>query len=225
MRIALCLSGIPRAKHCHDFVQRISKYYQTNLFIFYWGDGEGIRKHSFLGRETFSFNPESYRLPGVDLEYKKDMFSSHINEFQASYDQIDLDKRGRKDLGIFGMTYAIYQANHMREQYERKNNMVFDCVFRIRFESGFRPTNDWLDFFDIKGYDLNYLWIPDINVELHTGMNDQFAFSNSHIMSFYSRIYSHVIALSNKATHSPETIFHEYLSNSFFMIKSQAQMA
>ena len=225
MKIALCLSGVPRGIYCHELIQRLSHLYEVHVFMYYWLDGESIRQHSFNGKPTFPFNPESLRFPGVELYYHGDYFEKYIPEFQKQFEKIDLEKRLRKDLGIFGMTYGIYMANLMREEYEYKNSMNFDCVFRVRFESGFRewrgPHKLWL----VSDYNMNHLWIPDINVDTHTGMNDQFAFSGPKVMSYYSRVYEKVVELSNEGFHSPELIFNKHLRGQYFNIYCQAKLA
>lgn len=225
MKIALCLSGIPRGVYCHELVMKLARLYEVYLFMYYWLDADKARVHSFNGKPFFPMNPNSFAFPGVELYYQGDYFEKYIPEFQKRFDQIDVEKRNRKDLGIFGMTYGIYMANLMREEYEYKNNMQFDCVFRIRFESGIRdvpgPEKWWI----LSDYDMNHLWIPDINVDSHTGMSDQFAYSNSKIMSYYSRVYDRVVELSNLGCHSPELIFNKHLRNQSFNIYTQAKLA
>jgi len=204
---------------------KLAQMYEVCLFMYYWADADKARNHSFNGKPCFPMNPNSFAFPGVELYYQGDYFEKHMPEFQKQYDLIDLDKRNRKDLGIFGMTYGIYMANLMREEYEYKNNMKFDCVFRIRFESGIRDVPGPIKFWLISDYDLNCLWIPDINVDTSTGMNDQFAFSNSEIMSYYSRIYFKVVEISNQGFHSPEYIFNQYLRGNKFGVYAQAKLA
>jgi hypothetical protein len=211
MKIALCLSGIPRGVYCHELLTMLGNCYETYLFMYYWKDAEQARKHSYGGKPTFPFNPQSFCLPGVEVHYTADTFESYVPTFQAEYNKIEESKRNRKDLGIFGMTYGIYRANLMREEYEKEKNMQFDCVFRIRFESGIRPWPGPDKLWNIHDYNMDILWLPDINVDLQTGMNDQFAFSGPKIMSYYSRVYEHVVTLSNISCHSPETIFHRHL--------------
>lgn len=225
MKIALCLSGIPRGVYCHDMVERLAHFYETYIFMYYWVDAENAREHSYGGKPTFPFNPKSFAYPGTELHYIPDYFINYKEQFQQLYDCIEVDKRIRPDLGIFGMTYGIYRANLLREDYEAKNNMEFDCVFRIRFESGIRPCEGPIKFWNIHEYNLNHLWLPDIQVDLKTGMNDQFAFSNSKIMSYYSRVYEKVVELSNQHCHSPEQIFNAYLKNQYFEIHRQAKVA
>ena len=212
MNVAVCISGIPRHYFCYDFIRRLSQWYKLHIFIYYWDDGQSIAKYTPRGCDVFPLNPESFRLPGCELFYQADTFQKYVPEFTELYklacDNCWPDHMNRQDIGMFGMTYAIKKANEMREEFEQKNNMKFDCVMRARFETKFRWNEGPLANIKLSDYNMNLIYTPDININLKYGMNDCFAFSNSDIMSIYSNIHDFVVELSHIDGHHSETIFH-----------------
>lgn len=211
--LAICISGIPRGAYCIDVIKKLSEYNKVVLFIWYWEDKTSdnlsinSRRKSYLHEE---FNPDIFNIENIEYFYNSGLFEKMIPIFEEKKSKLKVE--GREDLGIYGMTYAIMKANEMREEYEKKNNMVFDCVMRARFELSFLregSTNYNKDaVFRVEDFDMGNLWISHTNVDLVYGMNDCLAFSNSKIMSHYSTLYNRLNEISNIEKHSPEIIFH-----------------
>jgi SAM-dependent methyltransferase len=87
--------------------------------------------------------------------------------------------------GILSMYYKIEACNNLKREYEKENNLVYDCVVRFRGDL--------------------YMEMPipvDINTNLHHlfipmygnfgGICDQFAYGSSNIMDIYSGLYSNL---------------------------------
>lgn len=87
--------------------------------------------------------------------------------------------------GLLSMFFKIKACNDLKASYERENGFTYDCVIRLRPDiqlAGDVPIN--------LSTDLNKLYIPKHGD--YTGLNDQFAFSNSKNMDIYSSTYDHI---------------------------------
>lgn len=156
MRLAICISGIPRGKYCIDFAKTISRIHETTVFIWYW-QGKTAAKHTWLGVVhappdliyDYAFDPAWYDISSdsnhevyCDHAQFPDLlpvFEKQIKECRLNYSEQNQGETlpGRTDAGIHGMTYAIMKANELRENYEKENDMKFDVVIRARFEAEF----------------------------------------------------------------------------------------
>ena len=229
--IALCISGIPRKWYGVDFVKRISQKYKTCVFMNYWNCCPLIIENTWITKVCDSnFNAEIYKVDGAELEYSSQSFEEMAPTFEDIRNQIIPDRLCRKDLGLISMCYSIKMSNDLREAYENKHGFKFDCVFRLRFESSFRPgrrlhedyreivyqgpEEDPMNYkFNIEDYNLNYIWIPDCNVDVKYGMCDMFGFSTSENMSQYMTVYDRIVELSNKECHWGEGVFWHNISH------------
>ena len=56
--------------------------------------------------------------------------------FQEYFDSMTFPSYQRKDVGFMSMYYSFFKSNELKCQYEKKeNNMQFDKVVRMRFDS------------------------------------------------------------------------------------------
>lgn len=216
--VAICVSGVPRGDYCTEFIQRISLYNKVYVFVWYWNDLNHIlAQHSRRGSTPQPFEPQIFSsIPGVIVNCASDSFAKYEPEFQKLKDQLPRFDCDRQDLGIYGMTFAIKKSNELREQYERENNMIFDCVIRARFEAKFiQPgsTNysPYAKFFALDYDYTNKVYISCTNFDLKYGMGDCLAFSTSENMSKYSKVYDNINELSAIEGHTPEKIFYHNL--------------
>ena len=212
MKVAMCMSGIPRHLYCTDFLQRIGSWYDTVVFLNYWKHYPAIYEHQFnggaSGKFPVAFHPNKFQSSLYEYHYTSQQFEPLIPLFKKLHKKILPEAFDRPDIGVFGMTYSILKSHEMRVAYENEHNMQFDCVIRCRFESGFRFDEGERSIFDLHSFNLNHLHIPDINVNVTCGMNDQLAFANRDVMSVYMTMYNRIIPLSNRFKHSPEWIAH-----------------
>jgi len=214
--LAICLSGIPRGLYCVETIKKISKYNNTVLFIWYWKEEKKDSLASNSRRKSpyhEDFDPSIFDIENIKYFHDSELFDLKVPIFKEKKQKLKSKTiKDRDDLGIYGMTYGIMKANEMRENYERKNNMVFDCVMRARFELSFLKkgsTNyDENAVFRVEDFDMNKLWISHTNTDIKYGMNDCLAFSNSKIMTHYSNVYNRLDELSKLEAHSPEIVFH-----------------
>ena len=173
MKVAICISGVYRGYFCKDFIDAVSRDNDVKIFIYYWEhDPVNLPTHSFLNKQSHLFEPEKLNMP--NMEYKIDNFERMMPIFSGEKSKLPTDMPMAHGLGFYSMCYVIMKSNEMREEYENKNNMKFDCVMRTRFETHIFNNK----VLDLKKYDMNILWTPKFNVDLTYGMNDCHAFSN-----------------------------------------------
>ena len=204
MKVALCMSGVPRGEYeSLTFIKNMSEKHDCYLFLHYWNPKTFPANESWSKKQTYDFSSEQIPLPSEKIFYKKEEFADHELEFKTIYDTIPEQYRWRKDLGPSSMFYGVKQAFLLKEEYEKEINQKFDCVFRMRFET-------YIKFITIENFDLDLLHIPAFGSH---PICDQFAFSNSQIMSFYSNCYDNIIELSKNDLYHPERILNQHLKN------------
>jgi hypothetical protein len=95
-------------------------------------------------------------------------------------------------------------ANNLKVMYEKENNIIFDTVVRMRFDSDFENK-----IFNINEYP-NTLNIPN-GEDWCGGINDQFAFGPSSVMNDYSNFYNNITEIEGVPYH-PETMLLKYFN-------------
>ena len=220
MKVAICISGVPRGYYNTEFVKAVAANYETKVFIFYWEPEHILLKQSF--QESFvpdmKFDPNVYGITDVEVWYNKGIFTKMAPEFQRRYDEIPEEFRLLKKLCFHSQCYTLMKVNEMREFYEEFHGFKFDCVIRSRFESRFFRKEGPYSRFHLDRYDFNKLYKPLIHVDLKYGMSDAFAMSNSSNMSHYFRIYDRITELSKIEGLHAETLFYHH--NKHFGIDS-----
>ena len=103
------------------------------------------------------------------------------------------------------MLYSIWKSNQLKKDYENENNIVFDRVIRMRFDS------------DFEGKELNLKKLPEcLNIpkgeDWCGGVNDQFALGTSQLMDIYSDLYNNLTNMGAIDYH-PESILRDYLNS------------
>jgi len=87
--------------------------------------------------------------------------------------------------GILSMYYKIEACNNLKKEYEKEQNMVYDCVIRFRGDLYMEmpiPVD--------HNTNMHHLFIPVYGN--FGGICDQFAYGSSSIMDTYSSLYSNL---------------------------------
>ena len=210
MNIAICVSGSIRypelgLKSINKIIPKGAK-----IFIHTW---KNVRSGKFL-KTIHRLKEKEGIKEMIDtnfdlLEYsyeklKVDDFSELYDDFKSLYDSLKFNSYERDDVGILSMYYSLYQANKLKSEYEKENNITFDKVVRMRFDSDF--VNESLDLRKTASLDL---CIPDTRFD-YTGINDQFAIGSSQVMDIYSNIYQDMPELT-KGHYCGEEILKQQL--------------
>lgn len=170
-RLAVCYSGM-----CRDFDLCYPSFYDNILsqwdgdihfFFFFW---DIIDKGKYRGALT------------TDL---LDMFFTLLPQPPKLGKLVPpISFTSRHGQNLMSMFYAIKEANELKTQYEKRHNFQYDCVMRVRTDTGFHQPIE-SDRFSAER--LTKIHARDfINTSY---LNDQFAFSNSHNMDLYSSTY------------------------------------
>ena len=205
MRVALCLSG-----HLRSFVDthvslrnNIIDKLNADVFIHTW---------NFIG-SSIHIDGGTVAIPTVNMQ----------NQIKAWYKPVHmtiepikhgLGEKYRKYLvdprcpnSITNMFYKIHMADKLRQDYEYRNNFTYNLVIRARpdllFESSLHKNH--IDVASQQGF----LCIPEFGH--FDGINDQFAFGNSQVMSIYSNCYNELDKWAPKVPFKPEPILKHHV--------------
>jgi hypothetical protein len=210
MRVALCLSGLPRAlqEGYSSLYKHIIEKYNPDIFIHIWTEQlyynpseivkpyeEYIKSVEFIMR---MYKPKSIMIDKHHIlkpEYQK---YTEVNRYKGSI---------RHVYNMFSMYESLYLSNKLKIQYESNNNFIYNCVIRSRFDLNIIKD------IELENYDMNKLNI-EANSNPDKELTDYFAFGTSKIMDIYSDIYNHTSEICNTATDIyPEKIFKLYILN------------
>jgi hypothetical protein len=174
MKIALCLSGQPRAfNQGYEFVHKnLLKDNDVTVFIHAWS---GEQTHSAIKL----YKPERYKTdPALTNDLSK---YTNVPPPQPNWKVKDPARSTWNQLS------AVYQCNKLKSMYESDNNMKFDWVIRSRFDFA---LNVKIPFAEL---DNSKLHIPNCRMTPARDFgNDQFAFSSSGNMDKYADTYNHL---------------------------------
>ena len=196
MNIAICISGSIR--YPDKSLKSIDKIIpnKVKIFIHTWKniksgkflktihrlqDKEGIKEMIDTDFNLLQYSYEKLQIDDFDILYE---------DIKSLYDDIKFNSYFRDDVGVLSMYYSIYQANKLKREYEKDNNIIFDRVIRMRFDSDF--VNDSLNLINTTDFDL---CIPDTRFD-YDGINDQFAIGSSKMMDIYSNVYQDIHELT-----------------------------
>lgn len=176
MKVALCISGLPRTwkKTFPEVQKNLIQYHNADVFIHSWFEEN---------EKEFDELLEAYKPKRFLLEKNN---SIHISK------EYDGGVPGHTVYAAFSMYKSIWSCNSIKSYYESENNFTYDWVFRIRF--------DYLinSHIDISKYDNNFLYVPNRhsshpwNNKKPTLICDMFAFSSSSTMNSYSAVYQNI---------------------------------
>jgi hypothetical protein len=215
MKIAVCLSG--GIKHPQKSLESIKSIFPNEfvkVFIHTWSIGkEEIYQNTNFGHTNPSgqyyvkHTNDNFSILN-EYNYEKlliENYDEKNNLFERLFSEIEFPRYERRDVGTISMWYSICRSNQLKIEYERENNIIFDKVIRVRFDSDFEGKTLFVN--KLSG---------DISIPLgrdwNNKMNDQFAIGNSDIMNYYSSLYLHLKSLGNTQYHS-ESLLYQHLKN------------
>ena len=193
-RIAIQYSGEIRNlldcfnNHYENFVLK-NPDYQVDIFAHLWANEDNIN----IDRINKLLNP-------IDA-----CFEEQIN---FNRDDIVQDKRFPwYTPNMISMFYGIEKVNSLRLNYERKNNIEYDYVIRIRTDIIFLP--DCINY--INFYEKDFIHIKDYapfeSIGPGYAINDYFAIANPDLMNIYANVYSNLDKMINEgAAINPEML-------------------
>lgn len=168
MKIALCLTGLPR--HYKDgyeyYAKNLLKQYDVDVFFHTWDDTE----HEEVAK---LYKPKDYSV-------SKKLDANAINNMYTKC----VDAVNFPAYATVSSFYSIFNSCRLKTNYEMQHGFKYDWVIKTRFDYALNiilPLND-LD--KSKVYVPNCRYTPE-----HDFCNDQFAFSSSINMNKYMSTY------------------------------------
>lgn len=228
MKIAICLSG--GVKYPFLSLKSIKEYLLPNedikIFMHTWNTPnkndyyETVHGLEYKEKENtiitdFNFLTE-YGYESLLIEN----FSKYKIKFDHLFESLSFSEYRRSDIGPLSMWYSMYKSNQLKKYYELENNMIFDCVIRMRYDSNFEEKilNITEIFSENYPFNDNSVHIPfgsrfsskPFLEDWYDGVNDQFAIGSSYSMDVYSNLFNEIFDFQHVAF-SPELILKHYL--------------
>jgi spore coat polysaccharide biosynthesis predicted glycosyltransferase SpsG len=207
MNIGICLSGsIRKIEHSLETIEDISKLGNVKLFIHTWEfeNEDNLKNQKVTQQENFGIN---FLLKNFKFEsILVDKYESKLHIFKKlKQDNLIRVVQYPQAINHWPMHYSIKQANDLKIKYEKENSLVFDTVYRIRFDSKIL-TKENLHREIIPS---NTIIIPNVDRD-HSGINNQFAYGSSDGMDKYSNLFNNLDSLHGEFW-NPEQLLLRYI--------------
>lgn len=198
MKVAICISG--GMKFPEKALQSISYILPNDyvkVFIHTWS----IRNEDSYKESCYSqINPSGSYHTSNDVRfdilsqfnYSKlliEDYSEKQPHFQNVFDSLKFSSYIRHDIGPVSMWYSIFKCVQLKSFYELENNVTFDRVIRMRFDSDFQ--NKFLDLTNLT----EDLYVP--SGRDWGKINDQFVLGSSEAINKYADLYNQIHNLVN----------------------------
>ena len=229
MKIALCLSGLPRfiESAFYNIQNNIIQDYNVDVFIHTWYDkNKPMRKDGSSEWSSLIFDEDPtikirqlYNVKGIHVEKPIDFFkNSVIRDYNykptlEKYMPHFITEEGQNYFinMIHSMWYSIHKSNLLKIEYEKENHFEYDVVVRCRFDSIFHSP------IKFENYDLNKINVSHCaGTEDFPQVRDWFAFSNSKNMDQYAYLINDLKLLNDQVSNTEranEIFLHQHLKN------------
>ena len=198
MKVALCFSGQARfiKEGSYYFSKNLVGYDDVDVFIHSWEDNQHNEILKCYSPENCIIEPQKY-----DIVFGQD----GLTEMEFVH---------------YSMFYSIMKSDELRLEYEKRNNFVYDCVIRSRFDVAL------LDKLNVLDYDLSFINSPDMcrNPKV---ISDWLLFSNSDNMKVFSKVYESMVDYKMSGvmmTSGEELMTHHMRVNDLSMNKTSVNM-
>lgn len=203
MKIALCLSGLPRCfDYHHDTYLNLFPPHKVDVFMHLWDDNLTDKMKDDL--------INAWKPNDIIFEHQpKELFSKWIN------DTHHIRAAGRFHGNAFPMRYSILKANQLKSNWEQKHGFKYDAVCKLRTDFWFKST--WTD--ALTKLEPNTIIIPgDFHhnsfQDYDGGYNDALALGDSESMDKFADIWNWFpTALEHKQVIGYEVMLRNYLDN------------
>lgn len=168
-----------------------NKEYDVDIFAHFWMNNE--EKDSKIYRIINTIKPKDI------------CFQQHIDFHRP--DVVQDPRFPWYTPNMVSQFYGIERVNDMRLDYEKRNNVVYDYVIRIRSDIFFMPNC----VSPIDHYEKGFLHIKDYSPYADQGLpyaiNDYFAIGSPEIINQYGKVYSNLDSMiANGAAVNPELL-------------------
>jgi hypothetical protein len=228
MKIAICLSGLTKSHECSLLsIERYFKDHDVDIFCqtYTFKDLNTIIRDTWSKESTKEyygnlkspiedilklFNPKDTLI--IDYDSISQHFGMMFIEIMSLKNIVNYYIDNNKTMGMTGnlsmlsMFFSMITVNDLRKEYEKNNNIKYDVVIRMRYDSSIFRMGD------IENYDLTKLNIP-FGTD-NEGINDQFAFGPSDLMDIYMSAFPETINLARQCLkNKAEPLLLTHLTN------------
>lgn len=202
MRVALCISGMPRSfRRAYPSIKtNLIDPHSCDIFISTWKSE--VVDEMFPETDSAEEFIELYNPIKFDIEIYN---ARREATFQTNIFHLRSDQAGRSVRRMIPMYYKIFLADLHRSIYEQENGFTYDVVVRCRSDLEFTsPVN-----FEAPKRDVVYF--PEINSQNH--VNDQFWYSDSQTATVVGSLYYAIPTLWHHGVFiHGETLLWSYLA-------------
>ena len=228
MKIAICIPGLTKSHECClESIKRYFKNHEIDIFCQTYtfknintiirdtwskeSTKEYYESTKLTAEETLKlFKPKDTLI--IDYDFVTQLFNIMFIEIMnikgiTNY-FIDNSKSMAMtgNLSMLSMFFSMMTVNDLRKEYQKTNNIEYDLIVRMRYDSSIFKMNN------IETYDLTKLNIPS-GVD-NEGINDQFAFGPADLMDIYMTPFLNIVDLAKQCLkHKAEPLLLTHLSN------------
>jgi hypothetical protein len=219
LKVAVVLSGTQKfPERSVETINFFDSIYNVKTFCHCWENTKQLNEYNSASvYYEYKDNPaEPHFAKYKNIIYKIEKLDDYIKYFDDLWLKVT-NRHSCKNSSYFSMYYSMKQADILRREYEIQNNIKFDCVVRMRFDSIIYKK------FKFTSFNLNNINIPiDYQYAFEKpeankprGINDQFAFGRSEHMKQYFDCFDNIIQICNSGTYfCPHAILGQHLLNS-----------
>jgi hypothetical protein len=206
MRIALCLSGLPRqVEETYPYLKKaILDRYDVDVFA-----------HTWLEDPWREGSHEKYLAPKSEYETRVNDVTKILRLYKPKSFQID-QYHILQDYYLSNPNYilytrycsmleSVYLANEQKKRYEEQNHFKYDCVIRCRFDYGL------ISEIDFGSYDIqNHIYVRAAEQPIHEQINDMFAFGSSERMDIWCDLFNNMTDMAEKVIREDKRLAEFY---------------
>jgi hypothetical protein len=191
-KIACCISGLPSQKIVNH-LQYISRYNTIfDFFIFFIDSVDDSTKTQIN-----------------NMMQPKDIQFAKLQPFNFDARFKEPDKQGPKH-SAFSMFYGISQVQKMRQQYEKKNNFIYDIVIRFRYDIHFlEDVNEIIKRLEPTLTNTNIVFPFHAH---HIGICDQLWFGRSVTMNKFVGMFDWIYSNLDKMYFVNENVIYRFIT-------------
>jgi len=185
MKVAICLSGESRTYRAVS--ENIKNFFSESEFEFtYFG-------HTWTTNSWKEFHPDGYHYYDMEHLDISELHKDLSKEFPFAKLQIS-NPRPKPEVQYItwhSMSYSCMMANHLKQQYELKNDMKFDLVVHCRYDECMFPGHKFSIHVPSSLNDsMLYSHITVFSKEYRQhNINDVFYFGSSKVMDIIQNFY------------------------------------
>ena len=186
MKIALCISGMPRSfKLAYPYIKKtIIDPLNPDIFINTW---KVFVEKSQMAEFCDLYKAFKFEFEDWDQDTLEDKFNySYYKKYEFGHFQISK--------GMLPMYYKIFKANEMARKHSEENNFKYDLVIRCRADLSFGNEINGKDIYNAIYDKSNPLYLRLDKNEHHPEIDwwvcDHFAFGRPEVMNIYADTFN-----------------------------------